>query len=142
MERAPKLIAGIVIIVISVIVLGAYGYLQFREYLRGPGLLLTEPENGAAFASPLIAIAGRAENAAFLTLNGKQIFTDEQGDFREKLLLQEGYNILAIDARDRFGRTARKIVGVVYKSASSSPPAQGGMPSPRGGVVGEEIQSQ
>ena len=115
MERAPKLIAGTAIIVIVVIVLGAYSYLQFREYLRGPGLVLTEPENGISSASPLLTIAGTAENAAFLTLNGKQIFTDEQGNFREKLLLQEGYNILAIDAKDRFGRTVRKIVEVVYR---------------------------
>ncbi len=115
MERTPKLIISITVAVALVIGLGIYGYLQFREYLRGPLILLMEPENGALFASPLITVAGRAENAAFLTLNGKQIFTDEQGDFREKLLLQEGYNILAIDAKDRFGRTARRTLELVYK---------------------------
>ena len=114
-EKTPKLIAGIVIISIIVIGIGLYAYLQSREYLRGPVIAISEPENGISFAAPLITIAGRAENAAFLTLNGRQIFTDEQGSFRERLLLQEGYNILAIDAKDRFGRIARKTLELVHK---------------------------
>lgn len=115
MEKTPKLILSAVISVVIVIGLGIYGYLQSREYLRGPVIAINEPENGALFVFPLITIVGKTENAAFLTLNGKQIFTDEAGNFREQLLLQEGYNILAIDAKDRFGHTETKHLELVYK---------------------------
>src|SRR3989344_47986 len=108
MERTPKLIAGIVIFVISVIALGAYGYLQSRGYLRGPVSAVEEPKNGALSTTSLITVRGNARNISFLTLNGRQIFTDEQGRFREALLLQNGYNIMTIEAKDRFGHIKTK----------------------------------
>lgn len=114
MEKTPKLILSIAIVMVAVLGLIVYGYLQFRDYLQGPVIAIAEPENGALLASPLITVAGKTENAAFLTLNGKQIFTDETGNFREQLLLQEGYTILAIDAKDRFGHVETKQLELVY----------------------------
>lgn len=115
MERNPKRILIIAAVTCALVALAFYGYRQSKEYLRGPVITITEPENGTSVAVPLITVAGRAENAAFLTLNGRQIFTDEQGNFREKLLLEEGYNILAINAKDRFGRAVRETLQLVYK---------------------------
>ena len=115
MERTPKLIAGIIVGALVIAGLGVYTYLQSREYLRGPVIAVEEPKNGALSTTSLITVRGNARNISFLTLNGRQIFTDEQGRFREALLLQNGYNIMTIEAKDRFGHRMEKRLELVYK---------------------------
>ena len=115
MERTPKLIAGISLIVLIAIGLGVYVYLQSKEYLRGPIIAIEEPQNGSMSTTSLVSLRGSAHTVAFLTLNGRQIFTDEQGRFRESLLLQNGYNIMTLLAKDRFGHVAEKRLELVYK---------------------------
>src|SRR3989344_5145546 len=114
MFRTPKLIvtAGMVILIIAG--LGVYAYLQSRDFLQGPKITIETPSNGAVSTTSLIAVIGKAENAAFLTLNGRQIFTDERGRFRESLLLQEGYTIMTLEGKDRFGHTATQQLTLVY----------------------------
>ena len=115
MHRAPKLILSAVIVGIVILALASYGYFQSREYLRGPIVTITEPVDGSASTTSLIAIIGVAKNVSFLTLNGRQIFTDERGVFKESLLLSDGYNILTLEGKDRFGHTATKRLKLVYK---------------------------
>lgn len=115
MERTPKLILGLCLAVVIFLSLGLYAYLQSREFLQGPVLNIQTPENGALATTSFSALQGTARNVSFLTLNGSQIFTDEQGRFREPLLLSEGYTIMLLEARDRFGHTATKKLELVYK---------------------------
>lgn len=115
MERTPKLIAGIGIIVLVALSLCVYVYLQSKEYLRGPVVTLEEPTNGALSTTSRIQLLGTAKNVSFLTLNGRQIFTDERGRFRESLLLQNGYNIMTLEAKDRFGHVKTRRLELVYK---------------------------
>ena len=37
-------------------------------------------------------------------MNGRPIYTDENGDFEEELILASGLNIIELKARSRFGR--------------------------------------
>ena len=127
MERTPKLIAGIAIASGVLVGLSLYAYSQSREYLRGPVIMIEEPQNGALSTTSVVSVQGSAHNAAFITLNGRQIFTDEQGRFHESLLLQEGYSIMLLEAKDRFGHRVEKRLELVYKpesvaAASSSAP--------------------
>ena len=115
MERTPKLIIGIGIIILVTTGLIVYAYFQSREYLRGPVILIEEPQNGSLSTTSLVAIRGSAHNVSFLTFNGRQIFTDEKGIFRESLLLQNGYNIMTLEAKDRFGHKVEKRLELVYK---------------------------
>ena len=115
MERTPKLIASVAVIAIIFIGLGIYAYIQSREYLRGPVIVVQEPPNGSLSTTTRVFLLGTARNVAFMTLNGKQIFTDDRGRFRESLLLQEGYNIITVAAKDRFGKNVEKRLELVYK---------------------------
>lgn len=134
MERTPKLIAGVSIVVLVAIGLGMYAYFQSREYFRGPVLTVTEPINGSLSTTSLVVVMGSARNASFLTLNGRPIFTDEQGRFTESLLLQNGYNIMTLEAKDRFGHSAEKRIELVYKPTTTSSsvvvPAEAGIQNP------------
>ena len=83
MERTPKLIIGVSIVALVGFGLVIYAYVQSREYLRGPVLKVEEPQNGSSSTTSLVALVGHTRNISFLTLNGRQIFTDEQGRFKE-----------------------------------------------------------
>ncbi len=131
MERTPKLIVSISLIAIIAVGLSVYSYLQFKEYLRGPVLTIEEPQNGSMSTTSLVLLRGSARNVSFLTLSGRQIFTNEQGSFKESLLLQNGYNIMTLEAKDRFGHSMEKRLELVYKpdvatsSSSLSPSLEG-----------------
>lgn len=120
MFRAPKRLLAIAIASVVVIGLSVYAYFQSREYVRGPVLAIEEPLNGSSSTTSLITLVGRAHNISFLTLNGRRIFTDEQGRFRESLLLPEGYSIMTLEAKDRFGHRAEKRLELVYRPESQN----------------------
>jgi hypothetical protein len=92
-----------------------YGGIQGRAFLEGPAITIISPENGATVEDPGLFIRGVAERISYLTLNGRQIFVDEEGRFEEKLLLPRGYTILVIEARDKFDRSTKEVLQIVHK---------------------------
>ncbi len=109
-------------IVTSVLFLVFYGLFNARKLIIGPRIEILEPKTSEVETdSSTITIRGRAENAAFLNLNERPIFTDTNGLFEEKLLLSEGFNTIEIRARDRFKKETEKTVMVYYKPKASEP---------------------
>ncbi len=100
--------------IVLAIILG-YAYLKTESFLSGPSISITAPQNGSSVHQQVTLIEGVVEHAAHITLNGRQIYTDEAGILREEVLLAEGYNVLELSARDRFGRETKKILEVVYQ---------------------------
>lgn len=92
------------IIVVALIV--AYALFQARHLITGPIITLTDPLP-AVISTSTITVRGRAENIVSLSLNGRPIFTTDEGTFEEAVTLVEGYTILTIEARDRYGNAER-----------------------------------
>lgn len=115
MERTPKFIVSIIVVVLVAIGLGVYAYFQSEEFIRGPILTIEEPVSGYMSTTSPVMLRGSARNISFLTLNGRPIFTDEMGRFKESLLLPEGYSIMTLEAKDRFGHRVEKRLELVYK---------------------------
>lgn len=92
-----------------------YGFFQAKNVILGPIIKINHPQNGASVETSLVEIEGLAKNISRISMDGNQIFTDERGIFKEKLLLSYGYNIITIEARDRFGRETVKMLELVYK---------------------------
>jgi hypothetical protein len=103
------------------IIIGAFvlliGYAGFRaqSFIQGPQLTITSPTSGTTTTSSVVEISGTTKNISFITLNGDKIFTDKNGVFKNKLLLSYGYNIITVEAKDRFGRTIDRNIQLVYK---------------------------
>lgn len=80
----------------------------------------------------MLFVRGTARNVSKVTLNGEHIFTNERGDFSERLLVPNGYAILVVAAENRFGRrteTRIPFYGVPPEPgrtthASTSPPEE------------------
>ena len=104
----------IVLTIVAIAILG-YAYHRTGDLIRGPRVTIVAPENGAVLTESLMRIAGIANNATALSINGRTVFTNELGEFDDEILLARGYNVFEISAEDRFGRTATKKIEVVRK---------------------------
>jgi hypothetical protein len=58
--------------------------------------------------SSLAVVEGIASKATHITLNGREIFIDKEGNFSESIAILPGFSIVTLDARDKFGKTAIK----------------------------------
>jgi hypothetical protein len=115
MQTSIKKILGLGSAVIVVCVVLGYGYSRTKDFLAGPVLGITTPKNGEMVSSsPLVEIKGSSKNLSFLNLDGRKIFTDKDGIWEEKLLLQPGVNIIEVRGIDRFKRENLQIMRIVY----------------------------
>ncbi|MBI4114782.1 MAG: hypothetical protein HY445_02995 [Candidatus Niyogibacteria bacterium] len=83
------------------------GYLAFQlqGFIFGSHLEIFSPEQGAHFYTSHVSVSGKTEDISFLSLDGRTIFTDDNGLFEEELILPYGLNIIRIIGKGRFGRT-------------------------------------
>jgi hypothetical protein len=107
------IIGGIILLGIIVV----YVAFQGRFLITGPQIvLMTEP--AVQQNERVITLEGKAFNITHLWLNDRPIFTDEQGYFKEALVLENGYTITTLRAKDRYGREKRVVRSFVYTPAS------------------------
>ena len=70
--------------------------------------------------TPLATVSGKAENANYITLNGREIYIDKDGSFKESIALIPGVSVITINAQDKFGNDKEKKFQIVYKESSPS----------------------
>ncbi len=95
-----------------------YVHFQARNFLQGPAITL-EDTGGALHHERTISLMGNTRNIVKLTLNGREIHTDESGVFAQELVLEDGYTIMTLSAVDRFGRSTSLTREYVYVPLSS-----------------------
>ena len=113
-RNAISLLKISVISILALVIVG-YSLFQAQKILRGPIIEVNSPENATTYNQPLIEVSGRAQNISYLNLNDRPIFTDKDGYFKEKLLLSPGYNIIKLDARDKFKKYTEKKLELILK---------------------------
>jgi hypothetical protein len=111
----------VAIIAIVLILLAGYTSYEIRRVAYGPRITVLSPTNGSVSTSSLIEISGVAQNIKDISLNDRKIFIDEQGNFKEEVLLSPGYNILTFKASDKFGKETEKVIEIIYTQSSSTP---------------------
>ena len=98
--------------VLIVLALVGYGAFEARRLVMGPVIVIHTPIDGSATSSSAVAVSGTAENIAFLTINGRPVFTDEEGHFFERVSAPPGYTVFTASGKDRFGRESSKQVHI------------------------------
>tara|TARA_B100000683_G_C12363028_1_gene503852 strand:- start:153 stop:524 length:372 start_codon:yes stop_codon:yes gene_type:complete len=109
----------ITLIIVFLLVLGGYGIFQGYDLIRGPILVVTSPLSGSLFNEPVITISGYTKNISYIYLNDYQIYVDEEGYFNQKLVLNEGYNIMTLRVKDRFERETKEELHYILKEEDS-----------------------
>lgn len=99
----------------------AYMGFQARFLIAGPQISIAAPEDSVS-GERVIVLEGDAANIARMSLNGRPIYTNADGHFSEKLVLENGYTTATIRAEDRYGRTISVERGFVF-----TPPAADAM---------------
>ena len=104
-------------LITALLLIATYIVFQARFLIIGPEITLkTEP--AVQQNERIITLEGQARNITHLWLNDRQIYTDEQGNFTEALVLENGYTITTLRAKDRYGRETKVVRSFVYTPAS------------------------
>jgi hypothetical protein len=115
MNRNAISILKIVLFSLFGLIIASYTIFQAWKIIVGPQIFIDTPQNGATYNQTLIEISGRAKNVSYLNLNDRPIFTDKDGNFKEKIVLSPGYNIIKLDAQDKFKHSTQKRLELILK---------------------------
>jgi hypothetical protein len=115
MSRNAASLLRIILIILLGAVIVAYSIFQAWKLISGPIITIYSPRNGATFTEALVSVEGTAKNVAYLNLDDRPIFTDQNGYFKENILLSPGYNIIKLDGRDKFKKHTEKRIEVILK---------------------------
>ena len=101
------------------IVVVGYAYFEGRALLYGPSIEISPRVMEVSDA--YITISGVARRIASLSLNGTPISVTEEGVFEEGYVLSLGYNELVLDARDKYGKTTKRTIEIIYQPTETIP---------------------
>lgn len=92
-------------------------YAFFRSYDLLFGVKIKEVNlvNGGTYSESVYKVTGNAKNAIKLTLNGREISIDQEGNWSEDIGLFLGYNVVEIRAEDKFGHIDEKNYKLIRK---------------------------
>lgn len=107
---------------VGIIVLGICGFVGMKIYplVHGPMINMTSISNGISVTDPMIRISGVAEHTQELVVNGNTIPLSPNGSFSDNLVLNQGYNIISMQAKDQFGKISSRDYAIVLKETPSS----------------------
>lgn len=97
-----------------VVALVSYVGWQARHLITGPEVVVIG-EQSIVQTERIVTLEGVAKNVTSLQLNGRPIAIDQEGGFAEGVILENGYTVVSIDARDRYGREIHWERPFVYK---------------------------
>lgn len=86
-----------------------------HDFILGPDIIILSPKNGSTIDSSKTEIIGITKRIKEITINGRPITIDEQGNWKEIDILEPGYNVFEIIAKDKFGRQKQYRLELTYK---------------------------
>ncbi len=107
-----RIIKTTAIAVVAIIII-TYAIARSLTYARGPKIDLNEPADGAVVSSPTVDLAGMIERAHDLTINGSAVSIDEQGNFKQTIVVFPGINKITLRATDQFDRNTETDIVIV-----------------------------
>ena len=113
-SRLTRIALGIFFLVVII-----YAYYEARGLLFGPSISVSSGTT-AIVETSYILIQGQAARIASLSMNGDPIQVTETGAFQEPYVLSPGVNRIVLDAKDKYGHTAEKVLEIVYTPSATA----------------------
>lgn len=85
-----------------------FAFFRSKDLIFGVKIRNVNIVDGGTVRDEILKVTGNARNALNLTLNGREISIDKEGNFEETISLLSGYNIINIKAKDKFGDVDEK----------------------------------
>jgi len=121
MQHSSRKLLRITLITLLVLGGSIYIYSRLDAFLGGPSITISVPHTiSSVWQTETITVSGTALNVINLTLNRNNITVDQHNEFNELLPLLPGFNILEVQAQDRFGRTETQTRYVVYQPSEKN----------------------
>ncbi len=117
MKHNTKKIVTLSSLSVFFLIIVAYALFVSRNLIFGVDIKNVSIENGTTTTESVLKVTGNAKHAIKLTLNGREISIDQQGNFDETIALLLGYNTIEIWAKDKFGLTDIKNYQVIHKQS-------------------------
>lgn len=97
-----------------------YTILKTHALTHGVELSISGIQNGEVSTKNLLKITGKAIHAKHIHINGREILVNEKNEFSEDLVLSPGYNVISINAEDKFNKKTEKLYQVLYSPPEDS----------------------
>ena len=110
----PKIITVFLSLLILSII-GYYFWHQLSSFNSEPYLFVSSPFADEVTNDSETIVSGETEIGIILKINGEDVFVDEEGYFKENIMLQPGKNVLIIEAVNRFDKTAEETRNIIYE---------------------------
>lgn len=104
-------------------IIGVFAYMKMSFLVKG---IQIEARIEKSDTTSIAKVIGKAQNATYISLNGREIFIDKDGNFSETIALIPGFSVITIDAKDKFGKSKEKKFQLVYKEESPAVAFSGG----------------
>lgn len=98
-------IGGLAVFFLLIII---FAFFRSKDLIFGVQIRNVNIVDGSSTTESVLKITGNARNALNLTLNGREISINKEGDFEETIALLSGYNVVNIKAKDKFGDVDEK----------------------------------
>jgi len=103
-SNAFKLHQGTVVGILILLGLFAYIVFQYKYAFISPALVVSIPKEQQVFTSSDIAVLGKTDQNATVSVNNTPISVDQNGSFKKTISLFSGKQIITIKAINRFGK--------------------------------------
>jgi cytoskeleton protein RodZ len=110
LERPRRLVFTGRLVTVGGVLLGAvavvwYLLWQFSALAGAPRLTVTNPDSDRAITGSIIEVSGNTTPGSDVTVDDVPVLTDTDGNFREKVALGNGVNVIHITSRSKLGKT-------------------------------------
>ncbi len=85
-----------------------------------PKMNITSPKDNVNIASSSTAVEGNTDNGATVTINDVEVGLDQEGNFKEKISLTNGVNIIHIKAQNKLGKYTEASRTVVAQTTTEA----------------------
>lgn len=112
---------GTIVFLFAVVAGFFYVYHQYRLFISEPVLVITEPtQETFQIEASFLFVAGKTDIESQVFINDQPVLVDEKGEFREKVDLQEGINVMTVRSVNRFSKEAKKVYTINVRSSRES----------------------
>ncbi|MEK7588654.1 MAG: hypothetical protein AAB438_02435 [Patescibacteria group bacterium] len=119
MNQDAKKTLRIVLLISLFLFIIVFAFFKSRDLIFGVKITNVSIVDGSKTNEKLLHVTGNAKHAAILTLNGREISLNKQGDFDETIALFPGYNVISINAKDKFGSVDEKNYKLIMEAPNS-----------------------
>ena len=114
MNKDAKKILKIVFVSIFFLLIVVFVFFNSKNLIFGIKIKNVNITDNMKVTDGIQKITGQAKNAVKISLDGREISVDQNGNFDETISLSLGYNIVEIIAQDKFGNVDKKDYQLIY----------------------------